>query len=370
MSQAGAMRGPAVAASIVVAALAVCASATAASSRTAADPPAQLLVNPFNTTPGASGAETEVEISLPGSSTLAVAAVTVYTPVGYTVAISPPGTAIGQATLSVAGSSTRSSANIIAVDPTPLTTDPKAQACAPGSHAAAWNAIFSIDGQALPLTIFVDPTGGDELARGSYKLVYCLPSPSVAVEQGGLPGGARISDLDLDLRGVLTNPVPASQLVWRALVTPYAIGTGTAAPDQAFEIRSLVFLPQVLTAKASFDSKKGTVVVTGKLIGAGAPRGAVRVHVIVGVRADLSDARELGVASTKSDGTYSVIKKVARKKAAQRLILIAFVNFYDAGCGQPPPLVTVGCLDQTIAPAPPHFGSVRVPKLPPKPKKA
>lgn len=367
------MRGlaaaPSIALALALAALAGAGAASASPGRALADPPAQLLVNPFNTTPGAAGAETEVELSLPESSALAVSSVTVYTPATYAVATGdPPGTAIGEATIGLAGTAARATANVLTFDPTPLATDPKAQACAPGTHAAAWSAVFSLSGQAFELTVFADPTSGDEAARGSYRLVYCLPSPSLPADQGGMPGGARIVDLDLDLRGVITNPAAAGQLVWRAIVTPYAAGTATAAPDQAFELRSLVFLPQILTAKATFDAAKGTVVVTGKLTGARVPRGAVNVHVVVGARADLADAHELGVARTKRDGSYALARKVARRKAAQRLVLVAFVNFYDAGCGQqPPPLVAGGCLDETIAPAPPHFGGVTIPRLPPKP---
>jgi hypothetical protein len=361
------MRGAAVLAFVVAASVAALVSTTAADGRTLADPPAQLLVVPFNTTPGAAGAETEVELSLPASSALAVQAVTVYVPADYAVAVgSPPGTAIGEATLKLAGSSEPATANVITVDPTPLATDPAAQACAPGPHVAAWSAVFALSGQSFPLTIFADPTSGEELARGSYKLVYCLPSPSIPVDQGGMPAGARVVDVDLDLRGVFTNPPAGGQLLWRAIVIPYAAGTGTAAPDQAFEVRSLVFLPQVLTAKASYNVKKGAVVVNGKLIAAHAPRGAVKVHIVVGAHADLSDARELGTAQTKRNGTFSLVKKVARKKAVQRLTLVAYVNPYDAGCGQPAALAVGGCLDETIAPAPPVVGTVTIPKLPRK----
>jgi hypothetical protein len=58
-------------------------------------------------------------------------------------------------------------------------------------------------------------------------------------------------------------------------------------------------------------------------------------------------------------------KKVVRKKTAQRLILIAFVNFYVGDCADPP-LLPGGCAEQSVAPPPAHFGSLTIPKQPPK----
>ena len=70
---------------------------------------------------------------------------------------------------------------------------------------------------------------------------------------------------------------------------------------------------------------------------------------------------------TRADGRYVFKKKVARKKTAQKLILIAFVNFYVGDCADPP-LLPGGCAEQSIAPPPAHFGSLTIPKQPPKPK--
>ena len=329
-----------------------------AGGRSLADPAAELFVFPFDNTPGAA-AETDVDLSLPDSSSLAIATVTDYLPAGYTVGLSsPPGTAIGDATIFVSGRLDPISAGLFTADPAPFTTDTTAQACAPGAHAGVWTAALTVSGVALPLTIFVDPTTADETQRGAYKLVYCLPAPGVT----------RIVDVDLDLRNVLTNAAAGGLLTWRALVTPYQPGTGTPLPAGVFEVRSIVALPQLLSFRPLFAAKTNVLTLNGRLVSAGTPRSGVNIHFAVATRGDLSDARDLGVIQTKADGRYVFKKTVARKRTVQKLILIAFVNFYVGDCADPP-LLPGGCAEQSIAPPPTHFGTLTIPKLAPKPKK-
>jgi hypothetical protein len=334
---------------LAVALLAALALAGPAGGRSTADPPAELFVFPFDTTPGAA-AETDVDLSLPDSSSLAIAAVTEYVPAGYTVALgSPPGAAIGNATVFVSGRINPASAGLFTADPASYAND----SCAPGVHAGVWTAALDTS----PLTIFVDATSGDETARGAYKLVYCLPAP-----------GARIVDVDLDLQSVLTNAAAGGLLTWRALVTPYQPGTGTPLPAGVFEVRSIVALPQILSFRPAFAAKTNVLTLNGRLVSAGTPRSGINIHFAVATKGDLSDARDLGVIQTKADGRYVFKKKVARKKAPQKLILIAFVNFYVGDCADPP-LLTGGCAEQSIAPPPAHFVSLTIPKQQPKPKK-
>jgi hypothetical protein len=262
------------------------------------DPPAELFVFPFDNTPGVA-AETDVDLSLPDSSSLAIATVTDYLPTGYTVGLSsPPGTAIGDATIFVSGRLDPISAGLFTADPTPFATDPTAQACAPGAHAGVWTAALTVSGVALPLTIFVDPTTADEAQRGAYKLVYCLPAP----------GDARIVDIDLDLQHVLANAAAGGLLTWRAFVTPYQPGTATPLPASMFEVRSIVALPQLLSFRPAFAAKNDVLTLNGRLVSAGTPRSGINIHFAVATRGDLSDARDLGVIQTRADGRY-VFKK-------------------------------------------------------------
>jgi hypothetical protein len=344
------VRRPALLCALLVLAVAA-AFASPAAGRSLADPPAQLFVFPFDNAPGAA-AETDVDLSLPDSSSLAIAAVTDYLPTGYTVALGgPPGTAVGAATIFVSGRLDPISAGLFTADPAPFATDTTAQACAPGTHAGVWTAALTVSGAALPLTIFVDPTTGDEAARGGYRLDYCLPAL----------GDTRIVDVDLDLQHVLTNAVAGGLLTWRAVVTPYQPGTGTPLPTGAFEVRSIVSLPQILSFRPAFTAKTNVLTLNGRLVSAGTPRSGINIHFAVATRVDLSDARDLGVIQTQADGRYVFKKKMPRKKTAQRLILIAFVNFYVGDCVDPP-LLPGGCAEQSTAPPPAHFAALTIPK--------
>src|SRR5438105_12584425 len=136
-----------------------------AGGRSSAEPPAALFVFPYDSTPGAA-AEHDIDLTLPDSSTLAIAAVTNYVPPGYTVALATaPGTVIGSATIFVSGQDAPISADLLTTDPAASAADPKAQACAAGAHAAVWKAALTVDGAAFPLSVFVDPTTADETAR-------------------------------------------------------------------------------------------------------------------------------------------------------------------------------------------------------------
>jgi hypothetical protein len=300
-----------------------------------AGPPAELFVLPFDTTPGAV-AETDVDLSLPGSSSLAIASVTTYVPAGYTAALdSQPGTAVGSATVLVGSRPDRIAAGLFTADPAAFSND----ACAPGLHAAVWTAAL----HAFPLTVFVDPTAGDVSARGAYRLVYCLPGSQ----------DPRVTDVDLDLRSSLSNPARAGLATWRAFVTP---STGAA-----FEIRSIVALPQLLGLRPGFSPRTGVLTLSGRLVSAGSPRPGINVHLALASRADLSDARDLGIARTRGDGSYSLGTIVVRKKTVQLLTLIAYVNFYAGACSDPP-LLPGGCAGQSIAPPPARVASVTIPR--------
>jgi len=316
----------------VVAALVL---AGGAGGRSAVEPQAELFVFPFDTTLGAA-AETDVDLSLPESSTLAIASVVEEVPSGYAVGLdAPPGLAIGTATLFLAGDPEPVSAGLFAADPAPFAADPAAQACAPGRHAAVWTA--ALDGQAASLAIFVDPD-----PTGATTLAFCLPqSPT------------RIIDVDLDLQNVLTNAAAAGIATWRAFVTPEA--------GSRIEIRSLVGLPQTLSFRVALATRTNALTFRGRLLSAGAPRPRVNVHFAVATRADLSDARDIGVAQTRADGSYSLARAFARKRTAQHLILLAYVNFYVGDCSDPP-LLPGGCAEQSIAPPPAQIVSLTVPK--------
>ena len=215
----------------------------------------------------------EIDVEL--SLPRSAASVELDVPTGYTVLDRRPGSAIGSATVTT---SRRVGAELFVEGP------------------AVW--------RAGALSISVD---GD-------KLTFSPP-----------PGA---TDVDLDLRSVLVNPSTPSVLAWRAAITPVS--------GPAYELRSIVAVPQVLTARYT------PWAIDGRLLFAGKPRPGVNVHVSAATRDDLSDERELGVATTRSDGTYTLSVAATRSR---RLTLIASVNFYVAACPLP-------CVGESIAPPP------------------
>ena len=215
-----------------------------------AEPPAQLFVMAYDTTPGAV-AETDIDLVLAAPAS----AVSVVVPAGYRLdAAAPAGAAVGTAILRTAPG--RAATVTLRADE-------------PGTHAAVW-----VGGL---LTVLVDAVSG-----GGLQLTFRPPVGAVNV--------------DLDLDGVLTNPPAPGHATWCAVVTT---GGGTV------EARSVVGIPQTLGFRARFA---GRLVLRGRLLSAGAPRRAVDVHFAIATNDDLSDARGRhilvhAVGSAPSNGT-------------------------------------------------------------------
>jgi hypothetical protein len=277
-----------------------------AGGRSATAPPAELFVFAYDTTPGAV-AETDVDLSLNATA----GSVSEYIPAGYGLDLdAAPGAVVGSAT--VHGPEPFSD-SLLAADPAAFTEE----SCAEGIHAAVWTA--------GPLTVFVDP------ADDGYQLTFC-PLDEAA-------------DVDLDLRGVLTNPAVPGLAVWRAVV---------AAGDSSIEARSVVAFPQTLGFRASVAARPSRIALRGRLLSAGKARAGINVRFAIATRADLSDARDLGAARTRADGSYTLTRPLPHTRVKRRLTLIAYVNFYVQPCAD--------CAGQTIAPPPAELVSVTVPR--------
>ena len=156
---------------------------------------------------------------------------------------------------------------------------------------------------------------------GGYRLECSLARP--------------VREVELDIQQSLTNP-PRGIATWRAF-------------SGGVEARSVVAYPQLLTASGTVS--RGTLRASGRLLFAGKPRPDVNVHIAVATREDFADARELGVARTRNDGRYDFRATFPPKP--RQLLLIAYVNFYDAACPDP------GCAAESIAPPPAEVVAVR-----------
>ena len=344
---------------LAVAVAAAAALALTGAAPSASSPPAAQLV--VLTLPVSEGGGVEIDF-LPADEAPAPARLVYYVPAGFGVNTAvAPGTKVGEfGALWYTKSDPFDFADVALKtgDPATLPGDPAAQACAPGAHAAFWTATFKVAKSSVTIRFYVDPTTGAETALGAFKLVSCLASPYVPVAQGGAPGGLRYLLFGVDFsRAIVTDPASGSFL-WRGLVTPYTVGTGTAVDAAAFETRTHLLVPHVLTAHAHYFPKTKTVVVTGKLTADGQPRVGIRVAVSAG----LSD---WGKVRTHADGSYSLKRRVRPGPRARTLKIDAYLNLSGGSCSDPP-AVPAGCVNESVSPPLDGHAKVKIPKRPKK----
>jgi len=218
--------------------------------------------------------------------------------------------------------------------------------------AAETDVELKLPGPSAIVDVFVPPGYGIELDARSGTVIGTARTPVVSTLVATAPGlwkatgltvdAARSSDggyrleyrlakpareVGLDLQRGVTNP-PGGVATWRAFVGE-------------LELRSVVAFPQLLTVRSTVT--RSALRAGGRLVFAGKPRPGVNVHIAVATREDFADARELGMARTGPDGRYRLRAALGRK--AGQLLVIAYVNFYDAACSEP-------CLGETISPPP------------------
>jgi len=188
---------------------------------------------------------------------------TLYVPAGYGLPLAaPPGVREGYVFLDT--DSDFAFGDLKAVDPATYASNPQAQACAPGPHAAVWTMKFEffLANDTATVPIFIDPTSADEAALGAYKLQTCLPLSSIA-SPGGKPFGSKVRHLGVEFTR-LVNPTSAAAYVWRAFVNNPDV-SGNPDPTTTYELRADVPLPSKLTLSGKFDSTHHRAVLTGRL---------------------------------------------------------------------------------------------------------
>jgi hypothetical protein len=302
-------------------------------------------------------ADTELDLTLPAS-TNAPAKVVIYAATGYTAVLSQaPGTKIGDlaARIATGGASLDVTGELVADNPANYAADPRAQACAAGTHAAVWVISITLGGNALRIPVFVDPTSGPDAPLGSYKLQVCFASPYVPEAAGGAPLGARVTEADLDFPtnpGVFHNPSTRGIYTWRTLVTPYTQGTATPDATGTYEVRSLASLPTRIALKAKWDAKRKKAVVNGAFnppAGLGFP-----ASVIVEVfRTTGAGTKHIGRVKTKK-GKFAFSTKQAKGKAVYSALVAGYVGTCTVGSSPAPR----GCTRETVAPIFSNFRTV------------
>ena len=270
----------------------------------------------------------------------APARIAIYVPQGYALAAPQPGAAVGtvETRIALAGQTRTVTGRIVADDPARHVTN----ACAPGLHASVLLLSLNILGGQLNIPLYVDPTTGPETALGAYRMQVCFASPYVPLEQGGAPGAARLVEASLSFPRLLTNPTARGIYRWRALVTPYTVGTATANLAATFELRSLAPLPVSVTLRARYDARRRQAVITGRFTATGAAVARAPVVVLGGTRP--ANLRVVGIARTNRRGAFTL-----RRRIRATSIFIAGAGGGSGACGPPASPAPAGCVRETLA---------------------
>jgi hypothetical protein len=281
-----------------------------------------------------------------------------YVLTGYALDLTrPPGTRIGETfDAYLTGDGFASGEGTVTTgDPATLPGDPAAQACAPGTHAAVWDASYKAGARKGAVRFYVDPTAGAEVSLGAYRLAACFVSPDAT------PEGPYFIEFELGIQtSVLRPPTARGTYVWRMLLTPYVEGTTTPNPPATFEARSHVLVPHVLSGHARYLAKKRQLLVSGRLLALGHARRG-RIWIAAGPRDD--KLRLLGRPRLRSDGSYALTAKVAEGRRPRVLHVWAF-RVEEPGICAGSSTAPAGCVDESISPPASHPMRVRIPKLP------
>jgi hypothetical protein len=304
-----------------------------------------LVVIPATTTLGAV-ADTEVALTLAAEGA-ATAKVMLYVPRGYTANLAQaPGTKLGTVRVreTVGGTYPELSGRIIADDPAKYVSDPRAQACAPGTHAAVW--VIQVGTFTVPM--YVDPTPATEASLGAYSAQVCLASPDVPESAGGAPNGLRLIEADMDFKSTFTNPPTPDTSAWRAIVTPYVSGTSTPNPVGTDEVRALTFFPFTIGIKGHYDGKTHSAILTGWV----SRVTAHPVGIVVSVVGCLVVRHRCGSyggehVKTRPGGTYSLHVKLPK---AATVLFFASIDIESEACTEPP-VTSAPCIGEATAPA-------------------
>jgi len=295
---------------------------------------------------------TTIHVSVP-QTTDAIAAVNIYVPSGYGVALNQPaGTGIGNVDATAlahdGGLTLPLSGPVTTDDPAKHTTDQ----CSPGSNAAVWNMNLSVAGQTLVVPIYVNPTAGPTAALGAYNLKICLPQWDVPA---GTPGrsfeGAQLLDAKFTVNKIFTTPTGAGLLKWETLFTPYNAHQLTPNLAATFEARAFVPVPILLGVKATYTKKSHTWKLTGKATEGGLPVSGLAVKIARGT--STKSLSKKSSATTSASGAFSASGKLTPKKTTyfQVSASVGERDYTSTGCQSPlTPFAPAGCVSATLSP--------------------
>jgi hypothetical protein len=203
----------------------------------------------------------------------APARLVVYAPAGYTGTVTAaPGTQLGTIHADLQALEISPDA-IISADGQVIAADPAQRAtntCSSGVHTAVWLLRITVSGQTADFPAYVDAPAPatDPLSAGSpFRVTICFPSPYIPAAQGGAPFGIKLINAVVQVnQGVFRTPSTRGSYTWRAVITPYTVGSATANVAGTVEARGIVDTPDLLSIAVKVtNKKKRTVRVTGNL---------------------------------------------------------------------------------------------------------
>jgi hypothetical protein len=162
-------------------------------------------------------------------------------------------------------------------------------------------------GQPFEVPLLLAAASAADPAPAASSIVLCVPSlpASDPAEGRALP----ITSLQLSLSG-LEAPSRHGSYLWRALVTPLAPDGRTLRPDETYEVRAVVPVPNRLTIAARYGASRRAALLRGRLTANGLPRAGVWIEIVRLLRgvtpggSTIGDS-VVGWAKTNGSGAYS-----------------------------------------------------------------
>lgn len=206
------------------------------------------------------------------------------------------------------------------------------------THLGFWVFKLSAAGQVLELASFYDTTAGPEAALGVAKLTFCLPPDDVPPNTPGRsPLGIKLIDALISFNaGVITNPAAAGQYNWISIWTPYTPGAGTANAAGTVTALGVNGLPVAATLKGTYDKRKKSARLAGRVSAAGQFRAGVKLPLYAGTSP--SKLKRSGTTNaTSATGAFTAIKRIVKRTYFQVKFAIPAVDVTSLACGALPP---------------------------------
>lgn len=271
------------------------------------------------------------------------AKVTIYIPTGYTFQTAPPpGTQLGNVEAQVQAKAISPDAivpvtgTIVADNPAnPAYQAPQSIGCrgATTQLTSVFVLNLSAAGQTLVVPMYVSPPAAGETAFASAKFQVCLPSSDIPQAQGGAALGAKLISAILRFNaGFFTKP--SAEARWRAVWTPYTVGTATVNALATVETQSLEAGAGRATIRATYNRARKRATVTGAVTPGTV--GAVGIPVQI-----LRNGRRIATVRTVAGGRYALNTRIVRRGTYtfQARVTVATRDLGAAGCTQTLPPV-------------------------------